>query len=101
MITIIVNLCIFIVVIASLIIWFKTKDKNNKYLKKLYKIRFVIGIIVLITSLILDVVLDRYGLFGNIFGLNITREYYDASFVIGYLISRYLTIYLLIRKWVK
>ena len=101
MISIIVNLCILIVVIASLIIWFKTKDKNNKYLKGLYKIRFVIGIIFLITSLILDFVFDRYGLFGDIFGLNIPKEDYDASFVIGYLLSRYITIYLLVRKWVK
>ena len=52
------SLIFYGVPIASLIIWYKTKDATNKYLKILYKIRFSFGLIALLASIILDFILE-------------------------------------------
>jgi hypothetical protein len=73
-------------IIVSPIIWFITKNPNNKWLKFFYWVRFSFGVIVII-MIIKDFafgVLDLHSGFG-----------------IGVFVSRSLMAWLLMRRWVK
>ena len=98
---IIVALFILVVPLSSLIIWFRTKDSKNSYLKKLYIARFCFGIVCLVGFVVLDFIFDRYNLLGDPFNLGFVNENIGKSELVGYLIGRYGLIYLYMRKWVK
>ena len=91
----------FAVPLASLFIWFRTKDSKNSYLKKLYVTRFCFGLVALVASITLDFIFDRYNLLGDPFNLGFVNENIGKSELVGYLIGRYGLIYLYMRKWVK
>jgi len=100
---IVIIIFLFVVPLTSLIIWFRTKDPKNHYLKKLYKVRFYFGIFALVSFITLDFIFDRYNLFGDPFSLGFpTIHSENIAELIGRFIGRYGVIYLLfIRKWVK
>ena len=100
---IIVIIFLFVVPLTSLIIWFRTKDPKNHYLKLLYKARFCFGIFALVSFFTLDFIFDRYNLFGDPFNLGFPTKYSGTNAeLIGRFIGRYGGLYLLfIRKWVK
>ena len=82
---ILIMLFLFIPVIASPIVWFATKDPNNKVLKILYWMRFVLGVLALVS--IIPLALDGSGMGG--------------PELIGAISGRLVCVWLLMRRWVK
>ena len=78
-------------IIASPIIWYSTKDPNNKWLKIFYWVRFTIGLLTLIS--IIKVIFDAISYQGS-------DEYY-AYEVIGSLTAKIIIAWLLMRRWIK
>jgi len=95
-------LILFIAIpLASLFIWFRTKDSKNRYLKKLYITRFCFGLVGVVASITLDFIFDRYNLLGDPFNIGFINENIGKSELVGYLIGRYGFLYLYMRKWAK
>jgi hypothetical protein len=81
-------------IIVSPIIWFITKNSNNKWLKFFYWVRFSFGVIVIILiikDLVVGVLPDSTS--------NGSAE--DIGVVFGTVLSRSLIVWLLMRRWVK
>jgi ABC-type Na+ efflux pump permease subunit len=84
-IVILVMLFLFIPIIVSPIVWFATKDPNNKVLKILYWIRFTLGVLALVS--IIPLALDG----GSMGGPEL----------IGAISGRLVVVWLLMRRWAK
>ena len=82
---ILIMLFLFIPIIASPIVWFATKDPNNKVLKILYWMRFALGVLSLAS--IIPLALDG----GSMGGAEL----------IGAISGRLVFVWLLMRRWVK
>jgi ABC-type Na+ efflux pump permease subunit len=83
-IVILIMLFLFIPIIVSPIVWFATKDPNNKVLKILYWIRFALGLMTLVS--IIPLAMDS-GMGG--------------AETVGAIIGRLVVVWLLMRRWVK
>jgi len=81
-------------IIISPIIWFITKNPNNKWLKILYWVRFSFGVIVIIL-IIKDLAV---GVLPNSTSNGSAEELGE---VFGILVSRSIMAWLLMRRWVK
>jgi len=78
-------------IIASPIIWYSTKDPNNKWLKILYWVRFTMGLLTLIS--IIKVIFDAAIYQGT--------DEYNAYEIIGSLTAKIIVAWLLMRRWIK
>lgn len=83
-IVVLVILFLFIPVIVSPIVWFATKDPNNKVLKILYWIRFALGLLALVS--IIPMMME-----GGMGGAE----------TIGAISGRLVVVWLLMRRWAK
>jgi len=81
-------------IIVSPIIWFITKNPNNKWLKFFYWVRFSFGVIVIIL-IIKDLAV---GVLPNSTSNGSAEE---LGVVFGMFVSRSLMAWLLMRRWVK